>query len=443
MSALGPMCNDSVGIERAASGGSSVRLQLVARTPHPGFLDLPWHRPLVTWQSQRLVEVARGIHRHVVRFVNYDGDIFALKELPQRAAEREYRMLRRLAEENIPVVEVIGLVSDRAGAGLDELDAVLITRHLAFSLPYRLLFASRGIPDLRLQLLDAQAELLVRLHLVGFFWGDCSLSNTLFRRDAGELEAYLVDAETAEMQPMLSDRMRRYDLEVAQENVVGELLDVQAEYDLPPELDPVDTTELLRRAYEDLWGELTREETFGPNERYRIDARLRRLNDLGFDVDEMELLTTTDGNYRLRLHTQVVEPGHHRRRLLMLTGLDVQENQARRLLYDIEGFRDHLHQTDGTRLPESVVAYRWLAEVFQPAIDAIPQELRGKLQPAEIFHQILEHRWFLSEKAGEDVGTEEAVLSYIDTVLPQAPDEQLVLEEPVPTAPEEVELAGG
>jgi hypothetical protein len=405
-----------------------LRLQLVARTPHPDFLDLPWHLPLDEWRSERLVEVARGIHRHVVRFVNYEGDIFALKELPQRVAEREYRMLRRLAEENIPVVEVIGLVSDRSSPVSDELDAVLVTRHLEFSLPYRLLFASRGIPDLRQQLLDAQAELLVRLHLVGFFWGDCSLSNTLFRRDAGELEAYLVDAETAELQPALSSRMRVHDLEVAQENVVGELLDVQAEYDLPPDLDPVETAGLLRRAYEDLWEELTRAETFGPNERYRIDARLRRLNDLGFDVDEMELITTADGNYQLRLHTQVVEPGHHRRRLLMLTGLDVQENQARRLLYDIETLRDELVEREGSRLPESVVAYRWVNEVFQSAIDAIPLELRGKLQPAEIYHQILEHRWFLSEKAEHDVGMEEALQSYVTEVLQHSPDEQLVLE---------------
>jgi hypothetical protein len=236
--------------------------------------------------------------------------------------------------------------------------------------------------------------------------------------------------------------MRRYDLEVAQENVVGELLDVQAEYDLPPDLDPVQTAGLLRRSYEDLWEELTREETFGPNERYRIDARLRRLNNLGFDVDEMELITTVDGNYRLRLHTQVVEPGHHRRRLLMLTGLDVQENQARRLLYDIETLRDELVEQEGNRLPESVVAYRWLNEAFQPAIDAIPLDLRGKLQPAEIYHQILEHRWFLSEKAEHDVGMEETLPSYIADVLQHSPDEQRVLET-ASDEPDEVALLDG
>ena len=89
------------------------------------------------------------------------------------------------------------------------------------------------MPDLRTHLLNALAELLARLHLRGFFWGDCSLSNTLFRRDAGALSAYLVDAETGELHEQLSDGQRAYDIEIAQMNVVGELLDVDAEVGLP------------------------------------------------------------------------------------------------------------------------------------------------------------------------------------------------------------------
>jgi hypothetical protein len=411
------------------------RLQLLARTGHPDFLDLPWSEPLADWEHERIVEVARGISRHVVRFVNYDGTLYALKELPDRIAEREYRLLRRLADEEIPVVTVIGFVSNRStgdavpgisATGEDELAGVLITRHLEFSLPYRTLFTGHGIPHLRDRLLDALAELLVRLHLANFFWGDCSLSNTLFRRDAGELEAYLVDAETGEIHPTLSDRMRRYDIDIAEENVAGELMDVQAGYGLPDEIDPIETAGSLRRRYESLWAELTHEEVFGPDERYKIDARLRRLNDLGFDVDEMELITSGDG-YRLRLHTQVVEPGHHRRRLMILTGLDVQENQARRLLYDIDSFRQAIERKDRHPIPESVVAYRWLGEVFEPTISAIPEDLRGKLQPAEVYHQILEHRWFMSESEDKDVGLRRAARSYINNVLRHVPDEVLVL----------------
>jgi hypothetical protein len=184
-------------------------VQIVARTGHPDFLDLPWQLPLEEWESERLVTVPAGIHRHVVRFVAYDGALYALKQMPQRLADREYRLLRALDEEAIPVVEAVGVVSGRGdGDRGNGLGAVLITRHLEFSLPFRTLFTGHGVPDLRNSLLDALAQLLVRLHLVGFFWGDCSLSNTLFRRDAGELAAYLVDAETGEMHPTLTDGQR-------------------------------------------------------------------------------------------------------------------------------------------------------------------------------------------------------------------------------------------
>jgi hypothetical protein len=411
-----------VGPRRAAD---AVRFQLVTRTGHPDFADLPWQRPLAEWESERIVEVARGLHRHVVRFVNYDGRLYALKELPERLARREYRLLRELTDHSVSVVEAVGVVARRSGEG--EVDAILITRYLDFSLPYRALFAGRGIPALREHLLDALAGLLVRLHLAGFFWGDCSLSNTLFRRDAGALAAYLVDAETGELHPQLSDGQRRFDLELAELHVAGELMDLEAaEVDLPPGLDPIETATDIRRRYEALYTALTAEEVFAPTEAYRIEDRLRHLNELGFDVEEIELVGEGDLR-RLRLHPRVVEPGHHRRRLLMLAALDVQENQARRLLNDIAGYRMHLERTAGAPVPETVAAYRWLNEVFGPATEAIPAALRGKREPAELFHEVLDHRWYLSERAGADVGTDRAVASYVADVLPGAADERTVL----------------
>jgi hypothetical protein len=403
----------------------TARLQLLARTGHPDFLDLPWHEPLEDWRSERMVEVTRGIHRHVVRFVEYSGAIYALKELSPDLARREYRLLRGLAAAEMPVVEVVGVATDRP----DELDAVLITRHLDYSLPFRTLFARGSLPDLRRRLLDAGAELLVRLHLGGFFWGDCSLSNTLFRRDAGALAAYLVDSETGELHPSLSDGQRAHDLLIAEENVIGELADLEAELDREGELDPEDTaTELVAR-YESLWDELTREEEIGGDARLRIDERLRRLNELGFDVEEVELVVDPDeGGYKLRLEPRVVEPGHHRRRLLALTGLYAQENQARRLLNDLAGYRAHLEQEAGRPLPETVAIHSWLAEIFEPAVAAVPPELWGKREAAEVFHEALEHRWYLSQRRGTDVGLMTAIADYVETVLRHAPDERALLE---------------
>ena len=400
-------------------------LQLVARTGYPDFLDLPWHLPLDEWQSGRLVEVTRGIHRHVVRFVNYDGHLFALKELPQAVAEKEYRLLRELKNHAVPSVEGIGVVRDRGRYGDTELDAVLITRYLDFSLPYRVVFSALGADLLQATLLDALALLLVRLHLIGFFWGDCSLSNALFQRDAGALTAYLVDAETAELRPQLERGMRHYDLEIARENVCGDLLDLQASGVLPAGIDPFETAEELERRYDSLWTDLTREEEFSLAERFRIDRRLQRLNELGFDVQEIELVRQGD-KYRLKLDPQVVETGHHQRRFLMLTGLQVQENQARRLLNDIAAYRAHLERLEGHSIPEAVAAYRWRNEVFEPVIAAVPRLLADKLTPAEIFHQVLDHRWYLSEQAGKDVGTDKAVASYVANVLPSKPNERII-----------------
>jgi hypothetical protein len=168
---------------------------------------------------------------------------------------------------------------------------------------------------------------------------------------------------------------------------------------------------------------VTHEQVFSADEQqWRIAERLQRLNDLGFDVGEVELVTSPEGA-KLRVDTRVAEPGQHRRELLRLTGLEAQERQARRLLNDILAFRADLEQRTGRPVPESLAAHRWLAEAYQPVVEAIPRELAGRLAPAEVFHEVLEHRWFLSEKANRDVGTAEAARSYFDTVLPRTPKE--------------------
>jgi tRNA A-37 threonylcarbamoyl transferase component Bud32 len=384
-----------------------------------GLLSLPWREPIETWQDDRLVEIRqRGISRHVVRFVAEGGQVYALKELDERLARREYHLLRRLRDLGIPAVEVLGVVVDRPG----DLDAVLVTRFLDHSISYRALFANPRGGQPTDKLLDAMVELLARLHLAGFMWGDCSLSNTLFLLDAGALAAHLVDAETSELHDRLSDGKRAYDVDLAFERVGGELFDLQAGGLLPADVDPVAVAEEIPRRYEALWSELTREDTLLPSEqRYRIAERLRRLNELGFDVDEVELIDAGDGSNKLRMRTRVAEPGHHRRLLFTRTGLSAQENQARRLLNDIASYRSHLERSGGRPVPLAVAANKWLSEVYDPVVRAIPEPLRDRLDPVEIFHEILEHRWFLSERAGRDIGTTAAREDYFARVLPRVP----------------------
>jgi uncharacterized protein DUF4032/lipopolysaccharide kinase (Kdo/WaaP) family protein len=383
-----------------------------------GLLTLPWAEPLEDWVDDRLIEIReRGISRHVVRFAADGGELYALKSISERLARREYTLLRALGALNIPAVEVVGIVADR---GRDA-DAVLVTRFLSYATTYRALFSSARRGTATDRLLNALVELLVRLHLSGFWWGDCSLSNALFRYDAGKLQAYLVDAETSEQHPSLTDGQRAWDIELAVDRICGELLDLDAGGLLPPDVDPWQTGDDLQRRYERLWQELNAEETFRPDEqRYRIAERLRRLNELGFDADEV-VLTATDAGTRLQVRTRVAESGHHSRELFRETGIGAEENQARRLLNDIASFRGYLEQKNGRPVSVAIAAHRWLAEVYDPVAAAIPDGLRSRLPPPEIFHEILEHRWYLSEEAGRDVGTTAAADSYFATVLPAVP----------------------
>ena len=402
-----------------------MRLQF-ATTADPGdLLALPWSTPLEQWPADRLVSLPRGISRHVVRFVRVSGTVYAIKELPQQVAEREYRLLRELAKREVPVVRARGVVIERVSPDGDQLDAALVTKHLRYSLPYRALFSRRLDPELADKLLDSLAQLLVRLHLVGFAWKDCSLSNTLFRRDAGALAAYLVDAETGELHTGLSDGQRAEDLDIASTNIAGELFDLEAAELVAETIDAVDVAESVVTRYEGLWSELTRTEYVDPNEWWRIDARLQRLNDLGYDVGEVQLVDEP-GGHRLKLQTQVVEAGHHQRRLSQLTGLNVEENQARRLLNDLDSYRAAAVMP-GVDVDEESVARHWLTDVFEPVVERVPPALRGKLEPAELFHEVLVHRWYLSEAAGHDVGMDAATTSYIDNVLTFRPDEQAIL----------------
>ncbi|MBD3141785.1 DUF4032 domain-containing protein [Microbispora bryophytorum] len=406
-------------------------LQITGAPSDPDLIRLPWDVPLEEWPVHHLVTLPRGISRHVVRFARLSGRVYAIKEISTRYAKREYQLLWDLARHDAPSVEPVAVVTGRTAPDGSELDSALITRHLQFSLPYRAVLSGSVRPDTLTRLLDALAVLLVRLHLTGFYWGDCSLSNTLFRRDAGAFAAYLVDAETGELHPAISEGQRSHDIDVAHVNIYGEMLDLEAGGLLHPTIDPLAFAEQLVERYQRLWDELTEDEIIEEVDWHRVDQRVRRLNSLGFDVAEM-MVRRKAGTSRLIVRPKVVDSGHHQRRLLRLTGLDVEENQARRLLNDLDSFRVSM----GLRHEdEAIVAHRWLAEVFQPVVNAIPADLRRKLEPAQLFHEVLDHRWYMSEAADKDVGLEAAVRSYVDNVLVHKPDEKAVIVTSDPLSP--------
>ena len=418
--------------------GSS--LSITAATAEPALLDLPWHLPLEAWPQETIAALPKGLSRHTVRFAHLGDHVIAIKETLLDLAKREYEVLKRLEKLDVPCVEPFAIISNRKDKDGGDLPAVLITRHLKFSLPYRAMW-SQGLRDQTAnRLVDALALLLVRLHLAGFFWGDVSLSNTLFRRDAGRFAAYLVDAETGQLfDGRLSNGQRENDLEIARVNIAGELMDLLAS-GKASDIDPNSVSQRIVDKYHELWKELTATEVFDESERWRISKRVKRLNNLGFDIEELAMVKDDDG-HTVKIQPKVVDAGHHARRLLLLTGLDVEENQARRLLNDIDQYR-LANARPGA--DEEVMAHEWLSNVYEPVVGSIPAKFTGRLEPAELFHEVLEHRWYVSESKGTDVPLVEAVRSYVSEVLSKRRDEatylgttslteDLNLIEPVPT----------
>lgn len=395
-------------------------LEIMAATVDPTLLDLPWETPLEEWPDEILAALPRGISRHIVRFVNLSDRVIAVKEIGPTVAHHEYEMLRDLSRLGAPSVLPTAVITGRRSLDGEELNAVLVTEHLQFSLPYRALFSQYMSADTATRLIDALAVLLVRLHLLGFYWGDVSLSNTLFRRDAGAFSAYLVDAETGELHPKLTSGQREYDVDLARTNIIGELMDLQAGGYFPEDADPIEVGDRIRSRYDELWNELTGTELIDSSQKWKVAQRIERLNDLGFDVAELKMASVA-GSTELMIQPKVVDAGHHHRKLMRLTGMDVGEHQAQRLLNDIATYQ----ATSGTpNMPLELAAHQWLNNAFEPVMRAVPAELKTKLEPAQIYHEFLEHRWYLGEQAGHDVPLEEAIDSYVEKILAAKRDEE-------------------
>jgi tRNA A-37 threonylcarbamoyl transferase component Bud32 len=405
----------------------SIRLRSAA----PGLIALPWLEPLGDWAEDaadfRTLHV--GPSRHLVRFVQADGVLYALKELPTRVAAREYRVLRDLELRELPSVRPTGLVEQP-----DSGNSILVTEYLEHSWQYRRLFSRlpRALGKHRERLLDAMASLLVDLHRAGVYWGDCSLANTLFSRDGQALQAFLVDAETSEVHPSLTDGQRALDLGIMVENVAGDLVDLAFELGEGGEHVEQDlaAAESVRERYHRLWDELTHEETFGLQERYKVEARVRRLNELGFAVDELALEPTGADRSRLRLKVAVANRRFHAAELQRLTGLGVGEGQATILLNDLRAYQGRLEQAAPAQAVDEVaVGYRWLNEVLRPGMARAAAAVGPEADPIQAYCDLLEVRWLLSERAGQDVGDQAALAALGAHQPPSESAAQLVVAE--------------
>ena len=394
-------------------------LDIRLRVATPGLLALPWMEPLGEWAATEvpLRDIPVGPSRHLVRFVETDGQLWALKELPQRIAAKEYAVLRGLEARSLPAVRPAGLVIQP-----HEDAAILVTRYLDRSWQYRrlLMRIPPGRTAHRARLLDAMASLLVDLHRNGVFWGDCSLANTLFSRDGQLLQAWLVDAETSEIHPRLSDGQRRHDIDILVENVAGGLIDLAVRLEQPPETWDalIDEAASVATRYQGLWDVLHAEPTFAFDDRYQVEGQIRHLHDLGFAVDEVNLQPAGPDDERLRLKVAVAARRYHATQLRELTGLDVGEGQAVILLGDLRAYQCRLQDRTRTEVPDTVAGRRWHDEVLTPGMERAHRAIGGIGTPEQAYCDLLEVRWLLSEQAGQDVGDDKALEALAQQAVP-------------------------
>ena len=394
---------------------SLVQKHFTIRPGYPNFQDLPWEYPLLDWEKYctRLEELPRGLSRHPVVFVNFSGNLYAIKELPGGIAQLEYDVLEKMEELWLPAVTPVGYASIKYP---ERETSLVITQYLEHALPYRMLFMQSGLDRYRDHLLGAMAGLLVQLHLAGIYWGDCSLSNTLFRRDAGTLQAYLVDAETAEAHPArLKPMLRYHDLEIMEDNLVADFTNLAASEHIPTGFHVSATGTSIRHRYRDLWEEITREEIISPDEGYRIQERIRALNNLGFSVRDFEMQPVESGS-QLRFRVFVTDRNFHRDQLLSLSGLEAEEMQARQMMNEIQEIKATLSQQNNRTMFLSAAAYFWLENVFTPIAGRLKPLVDENNSLAELYCQVLEHKWFLSERMQRDVGHQTALEDYLRNI---------------------------
>ncbi len=384
--------------------------------------NLPWHTPLEQWPEDETLAAQRGISRHIVRLVRSTSDpaseIYAVKETVEEFAVREYEALRELSLRGAPAVAQVAIVTNRYSQNGEELPCAIVTRFLPYSLPYRVILSGQITQHEITNMANALAYLLVRLHLLGFWWGDCSLSNTLFRRDAEGFAAYLVDAETGEFQKKLSDGQREHDLELARFNVAAELEDLKIAGVLFPAMDPIRASESVITRYRKIWKSLSEPQILPAGDRHAVERAMRSLQDIGFAVEEVDIQLAGDKS-TVTFIPKLVAPNYHSQRLIELMGLETEELQAKRILASFDRFRSR--EIEKTPKKEEA-AKRWLDEVFYKVINAVPTAMRGRVEDAQLFHEVLEHRWYLGEKAGRDLGLEFATNDYISKVLPERMD---------------------
>jgi hypothetical protein len=392
------------------------------RENHPDFIDLDWAIPISDWTTDRLVDMPTGIHRHAIVFVAYRDGIYAIKELPTKFAKHEFDVLRTMEGRSRHTAVPVGHVERTWLDRHEEWSGAVITKYVNHAFTYRSLITGGGFGTRRDALLDALAGLLVELHLQGFFWGDCSLSNSLYRWDAYSIDAIMIDGETSRIYPMLSTGQRREDLEIMIVNLAGEMADIAAEHGVSLDDADMGLGDEIAARYRRLWKELTTSLVVTAGDHYRIRQRINRLHELGFAVEDIDLIPIDDG-MNVKIRVKVGGRQYHSERLREIGGIDISENQARVILSDLAYHESKFGGTSATG--KNIAAMKWRSAVFEPLILEIA-DLLPESDPYQAYCDYLGFRLAMATERSEDIPNAEAFTAWIELGFPG------LMESPVP-----------
>src|SRR5256885_3027292 len=154
--------------------------------------------------------------------------------------------------------------------------------------------------------------------------------------------------------------------------------------------------------YHAFWRELRAEDRIERHEHYRITERVDRLHELGFEVDEIQLVPHADGEH-VHLKTRVADRNYHTNRLRDLTGIQAAENQARQLLSDLH----YYEMTHSGSLPSNraLAAVRWRVEGFEAMLARLAPRIPPTHDPPPAHCEPLPHPFGLSARRPPDGGT--------------------------------------
>jgi hypothetical protein len=174
----------------------------------------------------------------------------------------------------------------------------------------------------------------------------------------------------------------------------------------------------ITKRYDALWRELTTDLIIAPHERYRIRERVGRLNDLGFAIDEIDVIPSGSSS-RIRISVSVAGRTFHSQRLRESTGIDASENQARQILSDVR-YHDAKHGEKGETgsvTGKAVATMHWRITRFEPFTRRITA-LRPDADPIQGYCDFLNFRYTIASDRQRDIKSEAALEEWIEAGLP-------------------------